>query len=358
MKAVLLDCLKERPTNVLEHILTFCKEKKSRLASVSGAENVAVIPTSSLTNTEMSETDPHIEEKIRNQKSRGSKVRMGISAEAYGVHNQQSAETRKTPKSLKERADIRKTLLKNFTFKSLTDQNLEAVIDAMEVRRYDAGQTVIRQGENGSELLVVFRGTLVCTKQFPGQKEETFLRNYQHGESFGELALMYNTPRAATVVAKIESMLFSLDRHTFNSIVRASAMKYRVECRETLIKIPFLKSFSDDEIDRVIDCLENERFDQGVAVVKQGDTGDKMYFILSGTANVAKEIPRMGEKVVGTLGKFDFFGEIALLKEGKREATVRVTSPQLAVASLDKAAFKRLFGAIEGHFVKHFQRYQ
>jgi cAMP-dependent protein kinase regulator len=63
----------------------------------------------------------------------------------------------------------------------------------------------------------------VCSKGDP----ETHLKVYQPGEAFGELALLYNAPRAATIIAKTECVLFSLDRQTFNHIVKDSAAKKR-----------------------------------------------------------------------------------------------------------------------------------
>ena len=51
-----------------------------------------------------------------------------------------------------------------------------------------------------------------------GQTESTFLKDYQPGEVFGELCLLYNTPRAASIVATSDCVLFSLDRKTFNHI--------------------------------------------------------------------------------------------------------------------------------------------
>jgi len=51
-----------------------------------------------------------------------------------------------------------------------------------------------------------------------------YLKTYKPGEAFGELALLYNAPRAASIKAKTDAILFSLDRETFNNIVKQSAM--------------------------------------------------------------------------------------------------------------------------------------
>jgi len=54
-------------------------------------------------------------------------------------------------------------------------------------------------------------------------EKPTFLKNYVPGEAFGELALLYNAPRAATITSLENSKLYSLDRNTFNCIVKGSA---------------------------------------------------------------------------------------------------------------------------------------
>jgi cAMP-dependent protein kinase regulator len=72
---------------------------------------------------------------------------------------------------------------------------------------------------------VVDEGTLDCSKQFKKDEPPKFLKTYHPGESFGELSLLYNAPRAATITSKTESILFALDRETFNNIVKDAAGK-------------------------------------------------------------------------------------------------------------------------------------
>lgn len=63
------------------------------------------------------------------------------------------------------------------------------------------GEVVISEGDEGDCLYVVATGFLSCTKIFKGNSTPTFLKKYEPGEAFGELALLYNAPRAATITS-------------------------------------------------------------------------------------------------------------------------------------------------------------
>lgn len=87
-----------------------------------------------------------------------------------------------------------------------------------------AGVYVIRQGDNGDKLFLVESGDLECYKEFVPGEEPVLVKTYTAGDSFGELALLYNVPRQASVVCKTDCQIWALDRETFNSIVKESAM--------------------------------------------------------------------------------------------------------------------------------------
>ena len=106
-------------------------------------------------------------------------------------------------------------------FNGLEESEMEVVIDAMDEQKVKAGETIITEGEKGDELFVVEEGKLDCYKQIDNAQK--LLKSYEPGEAFGELALLYNAPRAATIKAKTDCFLWVLDRSTFNHIVKDAA---------------------------------------------------------------------------------------------------------------------------------------
>ena len=113
---------------------------------------------------------------------------------------------------------------KSFLFNFLEEKELKTVINAFEEKRFNEGDTIITQGEQGDCLYLVEEGNLDCYKTFKIEEGEKWLKLYSPGEAFGELALLYNAPRAATIKAKTSSILWALDRQTFNNIVKDAAM--------------------------------------------------------------------------------------------------------------------------------------
>ena len=108
-------------------------------------------------------------------------------------------------------------------FQALDDKEYQIVVDAIEEVKGGEGKPIIKEGDAGDCMYVLESGTLDCTKVFSGGAEPTFLKTYQPGEGFGELALLYNAPRAATITCKSETCeLWALDRNTFNSIVKTA----------------------------------------------------------------------------------------------------------------------------------------
>ena len=95
--------------------------------------------------------------------------------------------------------------------------------------------------------------------------------------AFGELALLYNAPRAATVTAKTDMKLWRLDRVTFKEIVVSSTIRTRARREQFLRKVAVLVTMGDVEISAMADNAQEEYFPKGTHIIKQGEKGDAFY---------------------------------------------------------------------------------
>ena len=260
------------------------------------------------------------------QKSRPNKLvrgRSSVSAEVYGLWNVKKPFTPKNiPKGADIEAALRDKLSQSFMFRALEANDQQIVINAMEEVTFSKGDHVIKQGDDGDVLYFVFTGTLDCFKVFPGQTEPTPLLTYNPGMSFGELALLYNTPRAASIVANEDSVLYSLDRECFNNIVKDAAMKRRNKYDTFLSKVELLQELDQYERSKICDCLQPHTYTAGSNIITEGETGNTMYFIESGTAYATKKNSSGGQDRVYDYAANDYFGELALLKDIPRQASI------------------------------------
>lgn len=225
------------------------------------------------------------------------------------------------------------SVMKNFLFNQLDEESLRTILFALEEKKVDSNTEIIKQGDEGDFFYVVEKGTVDYLVN--GQ----IVNTSGDGSSFGELALMYNSPRAATVIAKTDCILWALDRMTFRRILLEGTAKKRSLYENFLKEVPVLQSLSAYERSKLADALSTQVFTPGQNVVTEGEAGENFYFIEDGTAEVIKE----GQGVVTTLKKGDYFGELALLHDSPRQATVRAVSSLKAVC-LNKNGFQRLLG--------------
>lgn len=293
-------------------------------------------------------------DKIHNQ----GKKKMAISAESYGNYNKMAEFKPKiVQKTAEQTEQIRGVLKLSFMFNGLDEKDFGIVIGAMNVLKYAPGEFVIKQGDDGSELFIVGSGSLKCEKVFPGSDKPTFLKNYVVGEVFGELSLMYNAPRAASILAIQDSICFSLDRDTFNNIVKSAAIKRRELYETFLKKVDILAELDGYERAKLCDCLETKFYNKNDYIIKEGEEGDRFYFIQEGTADALKNESGTEKKVFG-YKENDYFGELALLNNEKRKASIKVTSNVMKVAVMDKLTFKRILGPVENILKRNADKYQ
>lgn len=171
-----------------------------------------------------------------------------------------------------------------------------------------ADDIVIEQGDIGDAFYLLEEGSVDVFVQKKGQADRKQVHSYKAGDSFGELAIMYNAPRAATCIAHGDCKLWALDRNSFRAIVVAAAMHKRELYSGFLSRVPILQTLTEMEIMTLADALREEQFVDGEAVCHQGDDGDYFYIIKSGTAICAQEDSNGKDKIVATLTTGHYFG--------------------------------------------------
>ena len=187
---------------------------------------------------------------------------------------------------------IKQRLNQSFMFKALGEEELNIVVDAMEEAKVQNNTTVIKQGDKGDILYVVEDGKLDCWKKFDGELEDKLVRSYEPGDAFGELALLYNAPRAATIIAKEDCQLWQLDRHTFNHIVKDAAQTKRNKYEDFLSSVPVLQSLDHYERSKIADVIKEVKYEAETQVITEGDTQNCnwFYLIISGEAIATKSM--------------------------------------------------------------------
>ena len=220
---------------------------------------------------------------------------------------------------------------------TLEAKDISIVIGAMEEKAFSSGDVVIQQGDEGDCLYIVDSGELDCFKILPGTSKEKFLKTYVAGEAFGELALLYNCPRAATIKAKTSCILWSLDRDTFNNIVKESARMKRQKYETFLKSVEILSTMDEYEISVVSEALRRCVFREGEYIIRQGEVGDVFYIIEEGEA-VAFGSKDHGKASIPEMNysKGNYFGEIPCLNIEEIE---KIQTPENCVVKPPKENF-------------------
>eukprot|EP01137_Pigoraptor_chileana_P004770 Opistho-2@46876 len=281
--------------------------------------------------------------------------RCSVSAESMTPSNETHTKTEKVVihKSKESYKRIDASTQRNLLFRNLDEDQRKDVADAMFERKVTAGEVIIQQGDEGDNFYVVDSGSFDVFVD--GRK----VLQITDGGSFGELALMYNAPRAATVKAVSDSVLWAVDRMTFRRILMDTTSTKRRLYESFLSTVPILESLTPHERCKVADALEPVTFNAGEVIIRQGDNdNDRFYIVESGKCVVKKQFPDKKEAVeVMKLGRGGYFGEIALLTDQPRAATV-IALDTVKCVVLDRASFVRLMGPCQDILKRNIENYR
>jgi cAMP-dependent protein kinase regulator len=324
--------------------------------------------------------------------------RSSVSAEKINISLLATSEVKCFPKTNEEATRIQYILstVEHILFKVLDKAQIIAIQNAMFLVENAEGDVIIKQGDEGDNFYIIDSGTVSAFVQRtvstnpPGE----LVRQYGEGDSFGELAILYNAPRAATCVATSPVVrLWALDRVSFKQILVKNSLAKQTEYTGFLKQVPIFAQLTECELLTVADALEEKVFSENEIVCAQGDVGDSFYVIVEGIAVCAIKDGSGNVNEVARLSRGSYFGEvscytcckflvpvvslsfrlkrtsyttyclvhlvlnqIALITSKTRQATV-TSLDHLKCLTVDRKTFQRVMGPLTNFLMRNMEEY-
>jgi len=278
------------------------------------------------------------------------------------------------PKNAQITSILTNIVQNNILFRNYQADQHAAIVEGFEHIDVALGEVLIKQGDPGEYFYIIESGEVDIHMESAGFKIKVG-RTLTTGDYFGELALMYNTPRAATVVCTVPGVLWRMSRQTYRTIVTQHSKNTAKEFIELISNVQILGKrlgdvFSVNELNKVVSSLEVEAFEDGACIVRQYLTGDYFYIITEGQVDVYQdksnrasipdataayqdpfnnnavsrmELKDLYGKKVATLSRGNYFGEKALLADDVRQASC-IAVGKVVCLSLSREDFIAMLG--------------
>ncbi len=232
---------------------------------------------------------------------------------------------------------ITKVLVQTPFFATLPQEALQAIAAESLLLDVPARSYAVRQGTMGDQFFIIHRGKMAVLRKYESGRQEP-VAELVPGDAFGEMALLSDSARTASVQALIPTQIISISRAAFDQAIAASSLKKEevtlwLRLSHQLRRSPLFSEMTANEVAYFLKRAERRPVPAGEVLMQEGDVGSHFYVVLSGKLEVTKK-----GKPVGTLDAGDFMGEIALLTTAPRTATVTAVEHS-QVLELSRDAF-------------------
>jgi len=232
------------------------------------------------------------------------------------------------------------SLADNFIFASLEKEERQLLIDAMQAEEVPEGAVIITQGEVGDYFYVVEEGSIAFSV------DGNHVGSCSSGASFGELALLYNSPRAATCTANTPAKLWKVDQRTFRYMLASNSAGQQKDVLNVMRKVQFLSDLDESTLLKIADALTTVSFKENDRIINKGDVGEVFYILKEGRTKVHDIGTGDSQFVDQFYGPGDFFGERALLTGDRRMANITAVSDSVCLC-LSREEFERILGPLQ-----------
>lgn len=246
------------------------------------------------------------------------------------------------PKSDEAVKFLKKACSENFIFSGLLTEEKMLIINAMHQQRFESDEVIIKQGDIGDYFYVVEKGRV----QF--LIDDKLVREGSDGVSFGELALLHNAPRSATVVALTECFTYRVDQHTFRTLLPNNNVQRVKRCVELLKRVSIFKGFDTKVLIKIASAMTEIVVQDEQYIIHKGDTGKIFYIIKEGNVKITDMglSNENGNSIVQVLKPGDFFGERALITGETRSANA-IAAGDFTLLCISKETVEAVVGSLE-----------
>jgi len=246
---------------------------------------------------------------------------------------------------------IKDALADNFVFADLSKQEIKILVDAFEEFDVAAETTIIEQGDVGDFFYVIASGKVEFVVDGNNVGKGVV------GGSFGELALLYNCPRAATCNSIDECKLWRVDQKTFRKILATYQINAENEVLDVLSKVDIFKGLTQVQMRKIADTLMVRSFKEGEVIFKKGEEGNMFYIVKEGTV-VNTEIEVGGTTYADQdQEQGNFFGERSLTT-GETRAANAIAKTDCILLCMSRDDFIKNVGPLEELMRKSQYKYQ
>ena len=221
-------------------------------------------------------------------------------------------------------------------FGALAPPVLAKLLGVLELRDLPKGQTVVRQGEDGREAFLLVRGVLNVLREAPSGA--TVLAVLGPGAVFGEMALVSQAPRAASVVSVEPAQVLAMGRAPLSQLAQKDPTIGRELgrfCHRRMLAnlvrhSPILSAVAPDKRQDLMARFVAHTFLPGEVLLRQGEEGGSLFLIASGLVEIRSTDADGDRVVLAQSGPGDVVGEISLVL--RRPATADVVAVHSTVA--------------------------
>ena len=224
-------------------------------------------------------------------------------------------------------------LSKNHLFNDLSSQDLERLLSSVKFCVCEGNKVIFEQGMPGTLFFIINSGQVLVIVD--GKKKGVLKQE----DCFGEMALLSDSVRKASIKTLCKSSFWVLSRSTFFTVLQDMFQKSYDQIRKLISGTVFFKSFPDKQLDVISKLAVKESYKDSERIVREGDEGDMLYILKVGCVVFKKGIDEFLR--ITQIG--EMFGEGSLLTGEKRQATCMAMG-YTEVISINRMNLKKVFG--------------